>query len=297
MWGRVPVLRGLRHLLVGGAVRGIVVGPGLLPRPATPGWGVGACACLRVRPACTPLFLGGVCCVGVCAGLRFQLRPVPLGWVVGVRVRSCVCPGCPRLSRGAACGSGVCGCCRCRGLPPPSPLVFFSGALWCRSLVAQVLGLVVSVPTFLLFRVALFVVCCWFFFAPAWCVSACFGCPLTRWAPGAPFGGSCLRCRLDGRFGCLLWHWWAVWWLWAVLVAFWWLPVPPSAFPGLAHELVGILCGFLVCCWWLRFARPCPGPMGQVGYVHVGLGAPSCRVRFWLCRLGGCARRLRASLG
>ena len=33
----VPVLRGLRHLLIGGVVRGCVAGPGLLPRPATPG--------------------------------------------------------------------------------------------------------------------------------------------------------------------------------------------------------------------------------------------------------------------
>ena len=67
------------------------------------------------------------------------------------------------------------------------------------------------------------------------------------------------------------------------------LPVPPSAFPGLALALVGILCGFPVYCWWLRFARPCPGPMGRVGYVHLGLDAPYCRVRSWLCRVGGCA--------
>ena len=37
--------------------------------------------------------------------------------------------------------------------------------------------------------------------------------------------------------------------------------------------------------------------MGPVDYVHVGLGVPSCRVRFLLCRLGGCARRLREALG
>ena len=75
------------------------------------------------------------------------------------------------------------------------------------------------------------------------------------------------------------------------------LPVPPSAFPGLVHALVGIRCGLPGCCWCLRFARPCPGPMGRVGYVHVGLSDPSRRVRFWLCRLGGCARRLREALG
>ena len=298
----------------GGAVRGCVVGPGLLPRPATPGWGVGGCVCLCVRPSCTPLFLGGVCCVGVCAWLRFWLRPVPLGWVVGVCVRLCVCPACPRPSSGAACGAGVCGCCRWWGLPPPLPPFFLGGALSCWSLVVVVLGLVVSVPPSLLFRAAFF-----FFslFVKAWCVSACFGCPFSRWAaalglvlpilawwsPGAPFGGSCLRCRLSVGFGGLLWFWGAGWWLWAVLAPppfFLWgggLPVPPSAFPGLAHALVGILCGFPVCCCWVRFARLCPGPMGRVGYVQVGLGAPSCWVRFWLCRVGGCARRLRVALG
>ena len=35
----------------------------------------------------------------------------------------------------------------------------------------------------------------------------------------------------------------------------------------------------------------------RVGYVHVGLGAPFWRVRFWLCWLGGCARRLCVALG
>ena len=38
-------------------------------------------------------------------------------------------------------------------------------------------------------------------------------------------------------------------------------------------------------------------PMGRVGSVHGGLGAPSCWVRSWLCRLGGCARRLLVVLG
>ena len=120
-----------------------------------------------------------------------------------------------------------------------------------------------------------------------------------------PFGGSCLPCRLGGGFGRLLRCWWAVSWLWAALapphvfIVFFGgggLPVPPSAFPGLAQALVGIQCGLLDCCWWLRFARPCPEPMGRVGNVHVGLGAPSCQVRLWFCRLGGCIRRLRVAL-
>ena len=75
------------------------------------------------------------------------------------------------------------------------------------------------------------------------------------------------------------------------------LPGPPCAFPGLAHALARIQCGRPGCCCWLRSVLPCPGPMGWVGYVHVGLGAPSCRVRSWLCRLGGEARRLPVTLG
>ena len=75
------------------------------------------------------------------------------------------------------------------------------------------------------------------------------------------------------------------------------LPVPPSAFPGLAHALARIQCGLPGCCWRLRSVWPFPGPMGRVGYVHVWLGVPSCRLRSWLCRLGSCARRWRVALG
>ena len=75
------------------------------------------------------------------------------------------------------------------------------------------------------------------------------------------------------------------------------LPVPPSAFPALAHALACIQCCLPGCCWRLCSVWPCSGPMGRAGYVHVGLGAHSCRVRSWLCRLGGCARRLRVALG
>ena len=75
------------------------------------------------------------------------------------------------------------------------------------------------------------------------------------------------------------------------------LPAPPSAFPGLAHALARIQCCLPGCCWRLRSVWPCSGPMGRVGYVHGGLGAPSCWVRSWLCRLGGCARRLLVAQG
>ena len=70
------------------------------------------------------------------------------------------------------------------------------------------------------------------------------------------------------------------------------LPVPPSAFPWLAHALACMQCCLPGCCLQLRSVWPRSGPMGRVGYVHGRLGAPSCRVRSWLCRLGGCARRL-----
>ena len=75
------------------------------------------------------------------------------------------------------------------------------------------------------------------------------------------------------------------------------LPVPPSAFPGLVQALVGICCGQPGCCWCLRLAELCAGPMGRVGYVHAWLGGPTCRVGFWLSQLGGCARRLPGDLG
>ena len=151
-----------------------------------------------------------------------------------------------------------------------------------------------------------------FFFS--WCVSACFGVPFPgaplflAWCcrfwlggPPVPLWGSCLRCLRGRAFGCLWWCWRAVWWLWAVFAPpppppsvflFWGargLPVSPSAFPGLAHALARIQCGLPGCCWQLRSVWPCSGPMGQVGYVHVGLGAPSCRVRcvwLWVRGLG-----------
>ena len=138
----------------------------------------------------------------------------------------------------------------------------------------------------------------------AWCCRFWLG------GPPVPLWGSCLRCLSGGGFGRLWWCWRAVWWLWAVFAppplpplfssSFFWgggLLAPPSAFPRLAHAPARIQCGLPGCCWWLRSVWPCSGPMGRVGYVHVGLGAPSCRVRSWLCRLGGCARQLRVALG
>ena len=266
--------------------------------------------CVLVCPSCVA---SGTCWLGVrCGGVLLGLgccRALPLlAWVLG-RVRVCVCaPLVRRFSWGCE-GVAVGGVC-----PPPSRLVFFwGGALWCRSLVAPVLGSVVSVPPSFLFRAALFVVC---FFSP-WCVSACFGCPFSRWAavlglvlpvwagssPSAPFGGPgfgavsvgglAASCGVGGRCGGC---------------------GPFSRPPPLFFFLGGVFLfpplpslgwrtHWSAFCVAFQFAvggcvlPGCPGPMGRLGYVHVGLGAPSCRVRFRLCLVGGCARRLRVALG
>ena len=243
-------------------------------------------ACLCARPACSPPFLAGVCCVGVCAGPGSRLCPALLGWVVGVcfffflRFLLWLCGVGRWLSLSRALWS-----------LSPHPLSFGLGCwlfffFFQRGVCLCVVG--VPFPGGPLFL--------------AWCCRFWLG------GPPVPLWGSCLRCLLGGGFGRLLWCWRAVWWLWAILsppppptLFFFFLggglPVPPSAFPGLAHALARIQCGLPGCCWRLRSAWPCPGPMGRVGYVHVGLGAPSCRVRSWLCRLGGCARRVRVALG
>ena len=237
---------------------------------------------LCARPACSPPFLAGVCCVGVRAGPGSRLCPALLGWVVGGFFFGRVL-------------LPLCGVGRWLSL---------SRALWSLS------------PDPLSFGLG-----CWLlFFFPAWRVSARFGCPFFRWAavpglvlpvlagcsPCAPFGGPVFAafwvggraasCGVGGRFGgcgsfsrppplppCFFLGGG--------------LPVPPSASPGLAHALARFQCGLPGCCWRFRSAWLCPRPMGRVGYVHCGLGAPSCRVRSWLCRLGGCARRLRVALG
>ena len=64
-----------RHSWLGCAVCVCVLGLGFRLRPATPGWGVGACLCLRARSACTPPLLAVVCGVGVCAWARVSAAP------------------------------------------------------------------------------------------------------------------------------------------------------------------------------------------------------------------------------
>ena len=221
----------------------------------------------RGRPAFPSPFPVPACGVGVCAGPGSRLCPALLGWV----------------DRG----------------------VFFALLFF----FPPVPGLVVPVPPSPFFRAGLVAVL--FFF----CL---FRCPFSRsaavpglvlpvlggWSPCASLG-VLSSVPSGGGFGCLWWCWRAVWRLWAVFAPFppppsvfsfflggGGLPVPPSAFPGLVHALACIQCCLPGCCFQLRSVWSRPGPMGQVGYVHGGLGAPSCRVWSWLCRQaaapGGC---------
>ena len=227
-------------------------------------------------PRWPPPFPVPACGVGVRGGPESRLCPALLGCVVGVcflrfyfvvLVAGCPCPG-------------LCGPC------PPIPLL--SG--WTAGSFFVVRGVCLH------FSVSLFPVgrCSWLGVAGfGWVVPLClFGGPVF----GAFWGGvwpplvvlasglvavGCFRAPPPPLF-------------------FFWgggLPVPPSGLPWLAHALARIQCCLPGCCWRLRSVWPCSGPMGRVGYVHVGLGAPSCRVRSWLCWLGGCARRLRVALG
>ena len=228
----------------------------------------------RGRPACPPPFPVPARGVGVCAGPGSPLCPALLGWVVGV-------------------------CFLCFGFFF-SFLFFFFRALWSLSLHPLSFGLGWWLSFFF----------CFFFRVPfprgplllAWCCRFWVG------GPPVPLWGSFFRCLLGGglaacggvggRFGgcglfsCLL----------PLPPPFFLgggggLPVPPSALPGLAHALACIQCCLPGCCLHLRSVWPRSGPISRVGLVHVGLGAPSCRVRSWLCRLGGCARRLLVVLG
>ena len=230
--------------------------------PAVSGSGV-RCGCVcwaRVSAVPRPSWLG---CRGVFLAVFFSW----FGFVVSVA--GCPCPG-------------PCGPC------PPIP--FLSG--WAAGsffFFSRGLCLHVSVSPFPVGR------CSWLGVAGfGWVVPLClFGGPVfgAFWVKGLA-----ASCGVGGWFsGCGLFSPPPP----PPLFFFWGggLPVPPSAFPGLAHALARIQCGLPGCCWRLRSVWPCSGPMGRVGYVHVELGAPSCRVRSWLCRLGRCARRLRVALG
>ena len=227
--------------------------------------------CVRAPPA--PRRSRFWCAVWACVlGSGFRLRPAPpSGGVVGVCVRSCRCPACPRPSSGAACGAGVCGCCRWWVVPPPPPPLWFF--FWGGGFVVSVAGCpglwspglcppILSLPGR--------VVCCLCFFfqrgvcprvlgvyspggplPSAWCCRFWLGRPPAPLLGGPVFGavwvgGLAASCGVGGRrVGCGPF-------LRPPPPVFFFgggLPVPPSAFPGLAHALAGILCSFLVCCW------------------------------------------------
>ena len=64
-----------RRFWLGDAVRVCVLGLGFRLRPATPGWGVGGCACLCALSVRTPPLLAGVSGVGVCAWAPLAAAP------------------------------------------------------------------------------------------------------------------------------------------------------------------------------------------------------------------------------
>ena len=239
----------------------------------------------RGRPACPPPFPVPARGVGVCAGPGSRLCPVRLGWVVGV----CF-------------------------------FFFFFALVFSFLFFFFFLGFVVSVPPSPFFRAGLVALFFFFFFF-------FFFCPFSPWSAVTglvlPVLGGWFACASAGvpLFFFFFFSSGGGGWPPVVVLAggwaavgcfrafspspllfffFFWgggLPVPPSAFPGLAHALACIQCCLLGCCFQLRSVWPCSGPMGRVGSVHCGLGAPSCWVRSWLCRLGGCARRLLVVLG
>ena len=262
VWARFVVLSLFCRLFV-------VFVVGLRFRPAY-GTCVVLCA-LRLPPA--------VSGSSVRAGPGSRLCPAILGWVVGV----CFLRFFFALS------------CRLLGVPVPGLVVPVphSPFFW-----AGLLALFFFRGVCLHVLMSLFPVdrCSWLGVAGfGWVVPLC----LFRGPVFGPFwlGGLAASCGVGGRFGgCGLFSRPPLPPLFFSFLGGG-LPVPPSAFPGLAHTLARIQCGLPGCCWRLRSVWLCSGPMGRVGYVHVGLGAPSCRVRSWLCRLGGCARRLRVALG
>ena len=240
----------------------------------------------RGRPACPPLFPVPARGVGVCAGPGSRLCPVRLGWVVGV-------------------------------------CFFFFFLLWffLFFFFFSFLGFVVPVPPSPFFRAGLVALLFFFFFfffsVPFPRGPLLLACCCRFWVGGSPVP---LRGSPFFFFFFFFLLGGGAWPPVVVLAGGWaavgcfrafspsplpffffflggGLPVPPSAFPGLAHALACIQCCLPGCCFQLGSVWPCSGPMGRVGSVHCGLGAPSCWVRSWLCRLGGCARRLLVVLG
>ena len=284
MFARVPVPRGLLYLLVGAAVRGCVVGAA--PRHSWLGRR-GVCVFVRA-PRLFPAFPGwGLLCGRACWA-RVWAVPRP-SWLGGW---------------GVFCFLFFCGGGACHVL-----------ALWCRPLAVPVPGLVVSVPRSPLFwagLLALFfsrpsVVCVRAFSVSLFPVGRCswLGAAGFGWVvPLCPFGGSCLLCLLGGGFGRLLRCWWAVWWLWAVLlppspVFFWggvrlFLPLPSlgwrthwSAFSVVIRVAVGgcVLSGRVPAPWvgWVMYTLGSAPLTAGLGSGSAGwAAAPGGFVWIWI---------------
>ena len=270
--------------------------------PAPPGWGCGAGVCGWAWVAAAPRhsWLGcwGVC-VFMCAprlylafpGWGVMCRRVCWAWVLAAPLpllvgllgcvcgRACATPA-PALPRGAPLARGCAGVAVGGVCPPSSPLVFFL-ASFCRSLVVQVWGHVVSVPPSLLFRAALFFC---FFSSKRGVCPAVLGVP----SPGGPLPLAwCCRFWLGDPsvplwgYGRLLWCWWAVWWLWAVLA-----PPPPvlffaggSACSSLCLPLAGARTGrhsvwSSVLLLVVAFCQAVPRPHGPGGLCTCWAGRP-----------------------
>ena len=214
---RAPVPRGLLHLLVGVAVRGCVFVRAPRFFPAFPGWGAvcGRACWARVSGVPRSFWLG-------CQGVFFVLFVLGVSWLgFVVSDAGCPCPG---------------------PLGPCPPIPFLSG--W-------------AAGSFFFFQrgvclhdsVSLYMVgrCSWLGVAGfGWVVPLClFRGPVF----GAVWGGGlAASCGVGGRLGgcglfsrpprspaCFFFGGLG-------------LPVPPSAFPGLAHALASIQCGLPGCC-------------------------------------------------
>ena len=219
----------------------------------------------RGRPACPPPFPVPACGVGVYAGPGSRLCPALHGWVVGV-------------------------CFLRFGF---FFFFFLSRALWSLSLHPLSFGLGWWL-SFFFFSVSLFPVgrCYWLGVAGfGWVVPLCLcGGPVFgafwggAWPPVVVLAGGLAAVGCFRAFSS------------SPLLFFGGggggLPVPPSAFPGLAHALACIQCCLPGCCLQLRSVWPRSGPTGRVGYVHGGLGALLAGLgpgsAGWAAAPGGC---------
>ena len=303
----VPGLWALGFLLLCGVCVwvGWRLGAGFV-NPASPGWGLGW-VCLGTVCGVVPL-VSAVC------GVRGWASVSACFWDVCGFVGAPLAPRRFRFRRAVwACVVGPGLACAQPFLAGLSGCVFFFCALVFSFLFFFFPGFVVPVPPSPFFRAGLVALFFFFFFFP---------CPFSPWsAPTGlvlPVSGGWSPCASvgvlfffslpsGGGLGRLWWCWRAVWRLWAVFVPF---PPPPSFFLGGGgracsslclpwagartglHSVLfpGLLSSVALCVATFR-------PHGSGGFVHGGLGAPSCRVRSWLCRLGGCARRLLVVLG